>query len=67
MKKKKKKKIKANRCSTTSVLNMTKTVVDLWDLSRLTKTLPDLSRCPYASMSVIHRDSPQLYVYYNHG
>ena len=36
------KKIVANRHSTTIVLNMTKTVVDLRDLSRPTKTLSDL-------------------------
>ena len=37
-------KIVVNRRSTTTVLNMTKTVVDVRDLSRPTKTPP--GRCP---------------------
>ena len=42
------KNIVVNRRSTTIILNMTKAVVDLRDLSRPTKTLPDLSRLHHA-------------------
>ena len=61
------KKIVVDRRSTRIVLNMTKTVMDLNDLSRLTQTLPDLSRLSHAYVRDVNSNSPHFKIVLNHG